>query len=367
MAEAPQFLITDTATILNEIIADFETRTGRVLQPAHVERLLLNSLAYRESLVRHAIQYSAEQNLVEFANGLSLDFLGDLVGVTRLASSFAQCTLEFTLVDGHGGSLIPRGTRVATNDGRVAYSTTEDIVVDALDTTATVTAEANIAGAIGNGYIAGQVTQLLDPLSYVSSVTNTTETDGGADQESDVELRERIQLAPGRFSNAGSRGAYEYFARSANPSIIDVAVGSVDPGTVQIYILMNDGEDTPPEVVDQVLAACNDERVRPLTDLVTAFGATAVEYEIEFTIRLYTYADAVTTQAAAQSAVDALVLAKRQNLGQDVPLSQVIEALMVPGVYSAEPTTSFSDVVVEFAEFAKCTSVVLTIGTPVDE
>lgn len=367
MAETPTFVNTDTSTILAEIIAQFEATTGKVLQPAHVERLLLNTLAYRETLLREAIQYSATQNLVSFAEGLALDYLGELVGVKRLAASFAQCTLEFTLVVGHGGSVIPSGTRVASNDGKVVFQTLEDKVVPAEDTTAEILAEAKVSGEIGNGYLTGQVTVQLDPLSYVSSVTNTATTDGGAAQEVDAKLRERIILAPGQFSNAGSRGAYEFHSRSANPSIIDVAVNSVDPGTVQIYILMNDGEDTPTEVVDQVLAACNDEKVRPLTDLVTAMGATAVEYTIAFELKLYAWADADSTLAAAQAAIDAFTVAKRQNLGQDVPLSQVIDQLMVPGVYSATPVGSWTDITVAFNEFAKCTSIDLTLGTTVDE
>lgn len=368
MAEAPIFVNTDTQTILAEIISDFEQQTGRTLQPAHVERLLLNTLAYRESLVREAIQYSAEQNLVEFADGLSLDYLGQIVGVTRLAASFARTTVRFTLVAGHGGSTIPKGTRVSSNDNKVIYRTTEAVVVPFDELTADIVCEATIAGAQGNVYLVGQIAELLDPLSFVSTVANLTAPDGGADQESDDELRDRIRLAVGQFSNAGSRGAYMYWAKTANPSIIDVAVDSVDPGTVQIYILMNDGEDTPTEVVDQVLAACNDERVRPLTDLVTAFGATAVEYEVNFTLKFYASADAETTQAAAQAAIEAFTLAKRQSLGQDVPFSQVVEALMVPGVYSAVPTTPpFDDVICAFNEFAKCTAINLTIDTPVDE
>lgn len=367
MAEAPTFVTTDPQVILSEIIADFEARTGKVLQPAHVERLLLNTLAYREALVREAIQYSATQNLVSFAEGLSLDYLGQLVGVTRLGASFAQCTLVFSLVEGHGGSVIPSGTRVASNDGKVVFQTLEDLVVPVDVNTGSTVGEAKVSGAVGNGYITGQVTVLQDPLSYVSSVTNSGTTGGGSAQETDEELRERIMLAPGQFSNAGSRGAYEYHSRTANPSIIDVAVDSVDPGTVQIYVLMNDGEDTPPEVVAQVLAACNDEKVRPLTDLVTAFGATAVEYTLEWELKLYAWADADTTVAAAQAAIDAFVLAKRTNLGQDVPQSQVVDVLMVNGVYSATPVGSWSDIIVAFNEFAKCTDITLTLGTTVDE
>ena len=35
--------------ILSELIADYEQRTGKTLLPAHIERLLINSFAYRET------------------------------------------------------------------------------------------------------------------------------------------------------------------------------------------------------------------------------------------------------------------------------------------------------------------------------
>lgn len=41
--------------ILREAIADYERRTGKVLQPAHIERLLIHVYAFRESLARQGI------------------------------------------------------------------------------------------------------------------------------------------------------------------------------------------------------------------------------------------------------------------------------------------------------------------------
>ena len=53
--------------ILSDMIAAFQSAAGRTLQPAQVERLLINLYAYRESLVRNAIQYAGQQNLLAFA------------------------------------------------------------------------------------------------------------------------------------------------------------------------------------------------------------------------------------------------------------------------------------------------------------
>ena len=64
--------------------------------------------------------------------------------------------------------------------------------------------------------VVGQINTLVDPIAYISSVSNTTASTGGTDTEDDENYRERIQLAPESFSVAGSEGAYIYWARSAH-------------------------------------------------------------------------------------------------------------------------------------------------------
>ena len=62
--------------------------TGRTLYPAQVERLVIDLVAYRESLTREAIQDAGKQNLVSFARAPFLDYLGELLGVRRLAGAY---------------------------------------------------------------------------------------------------------------------------------------------------------------------------------------------------------------------------------------------------------------------------------------
>ncbi len=66
----------DPNLILADMVAEFETAAGRTLQPAQVERLLINLYAYRESLVRNAIQYAGQQNLLAYATLPMIDYLG---------------------------------------------------------------------------------------------------------------------------------------------------------------------------------------------------------------------------------------------------------------------------------------------------
>ena len=81
-------------------------------------------------------------------------------------------------------------------------------------------------GVSGNGFAAGQVNTLVNPIDGVTAV-NTTVPTGGAAEESDEAYRQRILLAPESFSVAGPVGAYEYFARRVSPAICDVHVGNL--------------------------------------------------------------------------------------------------------------------------------------------
>ena len=49
----PNFINRDSATIIAEMTADYEARTGRKLEPAQVETLLIQAFAYRELLIRN--------------------------------------------------------------------------------------------------------------------------------------------------------------------------------------------------------------------------------------------------------------------------------------------------------------------------
>lgn len=355
------FVTNNPSQIAAEIIADYETRTGKTLEPAQAERLLIDAFAYRESLLRGQINYAANQNLVDFSAAPALDYLGQLVGVTRLGAVPAEATLRFTLTAGHSGVTIPAGTRVASSDGQVVFATVADKVVTAAITTADVDAVCEVDGAAGNGYLPGTLTNILDPLSFVGEATNPTVTAGGADAETDEQLRERIKLAPASFSVAGPRQAYEFFAKSASALIIDVAVTSPQPGKVEVYPLINSTDPTPTEILELVDAVVNDEKVRPLTDTVEVLAPIKVDYEIEVEIVAYTDAQA-SVRDEVEASLNAFATAKRQSLGQDVVLSQIIAAAQLPGVYSVNVNLPAANVVIASNEFpvASAVSVILT-------
>lgn len=363
----PQFVHEDPAQIIAESKAYLENLLGRVLAPADVEMLLVQGLAYREMLIRAGINDSARQNMVDFSRGTMLEYLAALVGVTRLPSSGALCTLEFTLVVGHTGVTIPEGMRIQSTDGKVIFSVIQDTVVDPGDLTAEVSGICTPAGKIGNGYAIGTISIILDPVAFVSTAANTNETAGGGDDETDEELRERIKLAPSAFSVAGPTGAYKFFAKSAHASIADVAVTSPSPGVVNIYVLCTDAGSVGSDILDAVEAICDDEKVRPLTDTVNVLAPTGSPYTIEAELTLLPDAVSAEVQAAVTANLEAYKKDRINRLGIDVVRNQIIKECMVPGVYDVDLIEPASDIVATPDVYTNCTGITVTVTGTHDE
>ena len=96
MSELIKLVADDPLAITDELVRAYEAATGKTLYPAQIERLFIDLIAYRETLVRGLINDVARQNLVAFARAPMLDFLGELVGVARLSAQPARTTLRFT-------------------------------------------------------------------------------------------------------------------------------------------------------------------------------------------------------------------------------------------------------------------------------
>jgi phage-related baseplate assembly protein len=378
MLPVPEFINRDPQTIIDEMVADYQTRTGKVLEPAQAEQLLINAFAYRESLVRNQIQDAALQNLVAFARFPMLDYLGELVGVVRLPSQAAQTTILLTLTPGHGDIVVPSGLRVQSTDGRVSFELIQDTQILTGTDTASVTAIAQTFGIAGNDYAPGTISVILDPQSYLATAANTSASEGGSNEETDDQLRERIKLAPNRFSTAGPYKAYEFWAKSVSPLIIDVsvdnkryadgdtipagyAIGDPIPGTVEVFPLMEGETTTPSEILDAVQAVLDADRVRPLNDTVYVTSPTAVNTAITVGLILYEGTAQQPVLDMVTANLEAFRDGRRKLLGQDVVIDQIKALCIVDGVYKANVTVPAADLVITNTQFANITSINVTV------
>ena len=335
------FAVKDTDTIIQEVIARYETISGRSLARADPVRLFLNAVILEIAQQRSIIDFSAKMNLLAYASGDYLDHLGALLGVTRLEASYATCNVKFTLSTALPYDvIIPEGTRI-TPDGKILFALSDDISITAGQLYAVASAACLTSGTVGNDYVAGQINQIVDVFPYELKAVNITASAGGDDTETDDDFRARIQLAPESFTNAGSIQGYKYFALSADPNIADVAVitpPDTDPGNVNIYVLMNGGILPDDDVLAKVLAVCSGDDVRPDTDYVHALKPETVSYSIEVSYWISSD-DAVQSeviQANVQQAVADFITWQASKLGRDINPSKLHHDIIEAGAKRCE-------------------------------
>lgn len=328
------FVDTDTNTVVNALIQSYEAFTGRTLHPADPARLFILWVADIIIQERVNIDFSARQNVPRYAEGEYLDSLAELFkDAYRLEPEKAKTTLRFTLsIPLEVATIVPVGTRV-TVDGEIIFQTTQALTIPAGDLFGDVEAECQTDGEIGNGFVPGQITQLIDIFPYFGSVENVSESDGGADEESDAAFYERMRESVETFSTAGPLGAYEYYAKSASALIVDVKATSPEPGEVDVRVLLSGGQLPGEEILKEVLDILNADKVRPLTDHVTVAAPETVPYDIDFTYWTQE-GGAVSDDKVAENIAAAVRTFKEwqgAKMGRDVNPSYLISLLMQAG------------------------------------
>lgn len=332
-----EFVNTDPEAIDVALISLYEEITGETVLPASPVRLFISWVTDALAQILAMINHAANQNIPSRALGENLDALGELYfGKKRPQATPASVTIQFTISEAQTSAvLIPKGTRIAVSNYDIVFATEADAYVPIGDTAVTVHAVCQTAGEAGNGYLPGQVNELVDPFPYFLSCTNVTTSDGGGDAATDDEYYALMVASQDAYSTAGSIGSYKYWAKSVSTNIADVVVTSPTAGEVKLYVLMNDGTIASSEVKTAVLAACNADEVRPLTDHVEVLDPTLVSYNINLTYYLSRTAtqSAAEIQEAVGLAVERYKAWQSSRLGRDINPSTLIGMLMeVDGV-----------------------------------
>ncbi|GHV50454.1 hypothetical protein FACS1894216_02690 [Synergistales bacterium] len=338
----------DAETIKTAVVSGYEKAyheaTGEkiTLYPGDPRRLFLLGIADVIILQRNIIDWTGKQNLLAYAAEDRLDHLGLLLGVRRLPAQHSLTTMRFTLSAPQlSAIIIPSGTRVTPEGTQAYFATTETTTIAAGEFYGDAPAEALSSGAEANGLLPGQINRLVDPLPYVGSAANITVSSGGSGVENDENLRERVRLAPESFSVAGARGAYEFWARTAHQSIVDVGIlgpPDTEPGHVEIYPLLMGGELPTRDILDLVYSTCSAEDIRPLTDYVHVFSPLEVPYDLQVTYRIdrSRATQVIAIQAAVTEAVNAWINWQRSKLGRDINPSELNHLMVAAGAKRAE-------------------------------
>lgn len=345
------FVDTNTETLVNNLIMSYEAFTGRTLYPADPARLFILWIADIIMQERIIINESAKQNVPRYAQGDYLDSLAEIFKDTeRLQAQPATTTLRFYISAVQpSAQVVPLGTR-ATINGEIIFETTEtatippgELYADAAAKCITteidpVTGKEITIGAKGNGFVAGQISQIVDLFPFYEKVENITTTDGGADRETDEAFYERLRDSMEAFSTAGPFGAYVYWAKTASARITDVKPTSPEPGVVDIRILLENGEVPDEQMLQLVLDTVSADKVRPFTDYVQVSAPDIVNYNIDVTYYIPSQSESSTAiiQQNVKAALEDFKKWQSEKMGRDINPSKLSEMLMSAGIKRLE-------------------------------
>ncbi len=210
--------------IYEELLKSFGERTG--LEPR--EGCDLSARLYAVAAQVYALYVQADwvarQAFPQTAEGEHLDRHAQLRGLARKPAAAAEGTVRFTA--GEAASVpreIPQGT-VCMTAGLVRFETTQPAVLEAGALTAEIPVRALEPGAAGN-VSAGAIRSMAVAPMGIASCTNPRACAGGADDEGDGALRERVLDTFRRLPNGANAAFYEQEALSFD----QVAAAAVIP------------------------------------------------------------------------------------------------------------------------------------------
>lgn len=364
------FVTIDAPTIYNTVVGQLMEECKEPLYPGDERRIFAEGIVQVFLALYSQFNDNMKQRTLAGSRGVVTDAIGEMLGVTRAAPAAAYATFRFSASQAQSENIIiSEGTRI-TPDGSVYFATDTNTVLQAGETYVDVRATCTEGGAQYNGYAVGTIATLVDLIPYIESAKNTTISTGGDDgepytDEGDERFKERIRLAPAMMTTAGPESSYRYFALSADPDIIDVAIDSPSANIINIYPLMRGGALPDEETLDKVEAACNADSVRPMTDNVTAKTPTTVNYSvnIKYYCTLENEADTIKAIEGEGGAIDLYNEWQQAALGRDINPDYLRKLILSPtgGLAGADRVTinSPSYTSVDKTEVAKLTGAVI--------
>jgi uncharacterized phage protein gp47/JayE len=304
-----------------------------------VLRVMADATAALTHLVLRYIDWLSLQLLPDTAETEWLDRHGDIWlvnadGTTgRKAAATAAGSVTMT---GTPGIVVPTATQLS--DGAITYQTTADITLG----TSAVPADIRAVdpGAAGNHEV-GYALDFVAALPGVDGTAIVVTLTGGADAETDNELRQRILRRIQNPPMGGSEADYEQWALAVNGVTRAWAAPEQGVGTITVRFLMDDlraSDDGWPTPDDIVAVDTYIEQKRPVT-VKDCYVLAPIKEFIDITIINLVPDNAESRAQIEQSIRDMLFV--QAAPGQTIYASWVSYAIMnAPAVQSFNLVTT---------------------------
>lgn len=265
----------------------YEQESGAQFDEASDIAIRLKVLAGEIYNAQVNMEWIKNQMYVETATGKRLDYLAKQRGLERKPAQKAQGEITFYISEPIDHTIIiPKGSVAATAEEIPRrFVTTEDEEITQGNDLVSVFAEAEKAGSSGNVAL-GNVTVSVDVPSEIEWVMNRKAYNGGTDEESDEQLRERIRDSYLRLPNGANAAYYEQLALTIDGIVKAKAVGKVrGNGTVDVYV-SGDGENALNSAVNNAQTLIESQRelnvdVKVKNANLTAFDLDVTVYKRE--------------------------------------------------------------------------------------
>lgn len=176
--------------------------------------------------------------------------------------------------------------------------------------------------------------------------------------ESDTALRRRVQLEPERAS-AGSKGAYLFWALSADGDVRDASVVTASPGRVTVYVQSHSTAVASDELRESVRREVDTDERRPFTDSVRIAAGQPQDWNVQAELTLYPGPDKDVVIATARAELYKYIEQVRY-LGYDVTLSGLYHALHQAGVQRVSLLQPTADISLPDGKYANCVSATIS-------
>ena len=170
--------------------------------------------------------------------GFALDNHAKMRGIDRKQGEISTGTLKFKVENPAIESLlIPIGTVCSTNDAvPLFFETTEDGVINVSQTSVTVSAKSQDVGSKYN-VLAQKIKTMVTPPDGVETVENVSPFNGGVDNESDEDLRQRVLDSIVNTSTGTNKAYYKKQAeKTTGVFCATVVPKNRGTGTVDVFI-----------------------------------------------------------------------------------------------------------------------------------
>lgn len=279
---------------------------------------LLAQMAYR-------INQFPKRDQIEFARLFKIELREAEPATTSLEFSVAP-PLDVDV-------MIPLGTQVSTDDGKVVFETTEGIVIPFGDATGTVPARDMKAGSLL--LAPDKLIKQVDPIAWVDSVTNPEAIDGGGDDETIEEALERARSYQRRGERLVSTLDFEDAIR--HDILRDNGIvrgfpfvaqgdfgGAARPGHSTFVVMTRNGN--PIAAADkQALNSILEQKVG--NQFIYISDPLYVNFNVGGTVKLLTNAPQSATLAAIETNLRAFYAPEQENFGRPITRAEIITVI----------------------------------------